>query len=187
MDGGVSDGGEGLQLFFGADVLEIALVELHHQGDLLRVELVPGEVGHEVGEGLAVLVGLGEPAVGDEGDGVRFLEHDLAGAVVEDLPRHGVELQLDAEVVPGAEVDREQVEEEGAIVAGLQVHQPAGAAGGHHAVDGLEVGGLPAERRTVIHDFERQLALAHVELDHGAAFSVDERGSPSTRHDPSGT
>ena len=50
--------------------------------------------------------------VGDEDDPVRALEHQLAGLVVEDLPRHRVELYTGLHPPDFSEVNGQEIEEQ---------------------------------------------------------------------------
>ena len=53
--------------------------------------------------------------VGDEDDAVDALQDQLARRVVEHLARHGVEVESGAETADRAQLDGQEVEEQGAV------------------------------------------------------------------------
>ena len=106
--------------------------------------------------------------VGDEHHAVHRLQHQLAGRVVEDLAGDGVELEPDLHPADDPDVEGKQVEEERAVGLGLEAHHLAPRPGRRLLVDVLEVGGLTAQARTVVHDLGRQLHRRVVEEHHGA-------------------
>jgi hypothetical protein len=153
----------------GHDVADVPLVVLEDQGHVFEAEAQLGQVLLQVAERLDVGVEGRGLAIGDEDDPIHPLEHELAGGVVEDLAGDGVELQPDLHAADDPHVERQQVEEQGAVGLGLQAHHVAAGLGRGALVDGLQVGGLPAQARAVVHDLGRHLHRRVVEEDHGAA------------------
>ena len=105
-----------LELGVGLAVRQIALVELDHDRDLGGVEPVLPHVGLQVFPVLVVLLAGAAAAVGDEGHRVGVLEHDTTGCVVDDLPGNREQLHLHGVAALGMEEDRQQIEEQGAVV-----------------------------------------------------------------------
>src|SRR6185436_4637974 len=91
-----------------------------------------------------------------------------ARRVVEDLPGDGVELDAGGEAGDGADVDGQEVEEQGAVGLGLQRHHLAAGVFRGARVDVLEVGGLAAEAGAVVHDLGSHLHGAVIEEDHAS-------------------
>ena len=158
------------------DVRQVALVELQDQRDFVEVEADLGEVLAQVLEALDVRVEHRLLRVGDEDDAVDALEHELAGGVVEDLAGDGVELQAGLESADDADVDRQEVEEERAVGLRLEADHLAAALRRGLGVDVVEIGGLPAEARTVVNDLRGHLHRRVIEEDHSDRAPI-ERGS----------
>ena len=121
----------------------------------------------QVGERLLVRLRRRDLAVGHEDDTVDALQHQPPGGVVEHLARHRVELEADLHAADDAHVEREEVEEEGAVGLRLQAHHVPARARGGAGVDPRQVRGLPAQARTVVHDLGRHLHRGVVQEDHG--------------------
>ena len=108
------------------------------------------------------------PAVGDEGDRVGVLEHDAPGGVVDDLAGNGEQLHLHRVAALGMEEDRQQIEEQGAVVVGLDRQQLSAPLALGAGVDHLQIGRLPGQTGPVVDDLDRQFSLSVVELHEGA-------------------
>ena len=65
-----------------------------------------------------------------------------------------------------AQVDGQQIEEEGPILLSVHGEQLASAAFMAHGVQSLQIRGLPGQSRSVIHEFEQDLIGTRVELNH---------------------
>ena len=172
----------GVELFDRVDVGKIALVVLDHPRDLVEAQAVLGQVRLQVGETLLVLLHLADFAVGNEDDGVRSLEHELAGGVVEHLARHRVEQEAGLEPHDLAEIERQQIEEERPVGLRLHADHLAAAGIGHRLVDGLEVRRLAAQARTVVDELRVDLLARVAHDNHGASLLV--RPHPVTKPDP---
>ncbi|TMB29121.1 MAG: hypothetical protein E6J61_16255 [Deltaproteobacteria bacterium] len=147
----------------GGAVAEILLVPLDDVRQRLDGEPVHLEIFHHVHPVLVVLLPLRRLAVGDEGDGVRALEHDPARRVVHHLARDGEELELHLEI-PGAEDEWKRIKEKGAVVRCVERHQVPAQAGHDALVERAQIRRLPGQSGTVVDDLERQLSLGRVEL-----------------------
>jgi hypothetical protein len=81
----------------------------------------------------------------------------------------GHRIELDLEVVAGdsTQTEGEQVEEEGAVLGGVQGDETVGARGVGDPVDLFQVGGLARLGRTVVDDLRFDGPFAEIELDHG--------------------
>ena len=146
-----------------------------------QVEPVVPEVGLEVADRLDVGLHTLGLAVGDEDHAVDPLEDQLAAGVVEDLARHGVEVEAGGEAADRAEVEREEVEEQGAVGLGGQRDHLALRVGRGLVVDVLQVRRLAAQAGPVIDDLAVDLLAGVVDERHG-----DSRRTPSARPRGSG-
>ncbi|MFN8095782.1 MAG: hypothetical protein U0599_26780 [Vicinamibacteria bacterium] len=148
------------------EAVEVLLVVLEDERDLLGNQSVREEVHLHVLEGGDVLARHRLLRVGDEDDRVGPREHHPARGVVLDLPGNRVELDLEVVAGDGAEAERQEVEEEGPVLRGVQRDEAVGALGVGEPVDLLEVGGLPGLRRPVVDHLRFDGPFAEVELDH---------------------
>ena len=94
-------------------------------GTLSIDDAVLAQVFLEVANGLDVGVHSRLLGVRDEHDAVHALQDQLAGRVVEDLARNGVEMEARAEAANRSQLDRQEVEEERALALGRQRDQLA--------------------------------------------------------------
>ena len=145
---------------------QVALVVLEDHRDLVGVDLVGLEVLPHVLVALEVGVEHRLLRVAHEADRVRALQHHAAGGVVEDLPGDGVELDAGLHPADRADLDGQEVEEEGAVRLGGEREHLALVLDGQLLVDPLQVGGLAAEPRAVVDDLGRELLRRVVEEDH---------------------
>src|SRR5215510_244163 len=150
------------------DVGEVALVVLDDVRHLVQVVVVLAEVLLQVAEALHVLPQPVPLRVGHEHEPVHSAQHELARHVVVHLPRHGVELELRGETPHRRGGDRQEVEEERAVVARGQRNHVALARIGQALVDMLEVGRLPGHPWPVVHDLEVDDLLRVVDDRHVA-------------------
>ena len=154
MPGRIVDGPagieRGLQLRDRSGVGEVALVVLDGERNPGQIVPVLRHVLVEVLHRLDVGVHPLDLAVRHEDDAVHPLEDQLAGSVVVHLAGHGIQMELHLETPDGAEIDRQEIEEERALGLGRQRDHLPPRAGGHLVVDVFEVGGLAAESRPVV-------------------------------------
>ena len=159
---------------------QVALVVLEDHRDLVRVDLVGLQVLPQVLQALQVGVEHGLLAVRHEHHAVGALQHHAAGGVVEHLAGHGVELDARPHAADGAELDGQEVEEEGAVRLGGQREHLALVLDGQLLVDPLQVGGLAAQAGAVVDDLGGQLLGGVVEEDHAIYGFLGIRTAPST-------
>src|SRR5690349_10776394 len=115
-----------LEFGHGDDAREIALVVLHDERDLVDREPVLGQVVVHVHEALDVRLVAVDLRIGHEDDAVDPLQDELPARVVVDLTRHRIEVEAGAEAPDLAQLEREEVEEEGAVHLGREGdHLPA--------------------------------------------------------------
>ena len=96
----------------------------------------------------------------------------MAGGIVDDLARHRVELELGLESLDDDGIERQEVEEQGAVRSGGQRYQFALVRFGHLAVDVGQVGRLAAQRGTVVDNLELDF-LVDVVDDRHESCSLD--------------
>ncbi|MFT3774854.1 MAG: hypothetical protein QM820_56620 [Minicystis sp.] len=144
-----------------------------------KLEPVGAQVLAEVVEGLGVVLRLAGAGVGDQRHAVRALEHEPPRGRVDRLPRHREELDLERDVpVLGPEGEREQVEEQRAVVLRLERHETAAGVCSREGVERHEVGGLSAERGAVVDELDRHLARGEVELHRSIVHDHRRKGKP---------
>ena len=119
--------GELGELGVGADVGEIALVELDDQRHLPDLHAVGLEVLAQIDESGGVVLGFGELRIGDESHAVGPLQHEPARRAVNHLSRHREQLDADRDLFFSRERERQHVEEERTIVPRLEGHESARA------------------------------------------------------------
>jgi hypothetical protein len=156
----------GVQLFHARELRQVALVELQHVRHLGQLDPVTLQVLLEVLERFDVRTEHLFLRVGDEHDAIDALQHELAGLVVEDLARHGVELHAGLHPADLAQIHRQEVEEQRAVGLGGQGEHLALDALAQVLVDELEVRRLAAQAGTVVDDLGRQLLGRVVEQYH---------------------
>ena len=124
-------------------------------------------------------------AVRHEHHAVHSLEDQLARGVVVHLARHRIEVELDLEAADGAEIDRQEIEEEGALGLGGQRDHLPSRAGRHLVVHELQIGGLAAEPGPVVHQLAVDLAGGVVDHRHARrspqapkSLSISSSASP---------
>jgi hypothetical protein len=149
------------------DVGEVALVVLEDDGELVEMNAYLRQVRAQIDHALDIGVLHGPLGVGDEDDAVHTLQDELAGGVVEDLARDGIELDAGLEASDDPDVERKQVEKERPVRLRLERDHLAPGAGGGAAVDMVEVRRLSTQTGAVVDDFGRHLHGGVVEKNHG--------------------
>src|SRR5581483_1244001 len=152
--------GKGLD---GEDVGQVALVELQDIRNLAEVVSVFLEIGHEIIQRLGVGVHAFLLRIGDKHDSVHSPQDQFAAGIVKDLAGDGVEMDARLEAAHRTEVQRQKVEEQGALGFGGQRDHFALLLLGGLLVDVLQVGGLPAEARAIVDDLAVDLAGCEVD------------------------
>jgi hypothetical protein len=66
------------------------------------------------------------------------------------------QFELDCEAALAADHEGQQIEKQGSVSLGLKRHQLAAVACIHHIMQSYEVGGLSAERRPIVDQFDDQ-------------------------------
>ena len=166
----------------GHGVRKVPLVVLDHERDLLDVQAIGIEVVVQVREGVHVVLHLGLAGIRHEHDSVGTPQHHPPARVVLHLAGHRVDLEVNGIAIDVAEVDGQQVEEERAVFLGVDREHLPPLRVGAHGVKGLQVGGLTAETRPVIDQFEQNLIASRIELNH---VFCQEKGWAKAYHDGS--
>jgi hypothetical protein len=129
----------------------------------------------EVVEALDVGVVTRALTVGDEDDAVHPAQDELARGVVVHLSGHRVEVKAGLETLHGAQLEGQEVEEEGAVHLRGQRDELALGGGIDLVVDVLDVSRLAAKTGAVVDDFAVDFA----------GRIVDERHAPTPASTPS--
>jgi hypothetical protein len=164
------------------DVGQVALVELEHVRNFVEVVAVFFQVGHEVVEGFDVRVHALFLRVGDEDDAVDAAQNEFAAGIVEDLSGDGVEVDAGLEAAHRAEIEREEIEEQGTLgFRGQRDHLALLLVRGF-LVDDLQVRGFAAKSGAVVHDFAVDLAGCEVDETQGLSSKVQGRIQGARAH-----
>ena len=135
-------------------------------GKRLEVDVLVGQVRPQARQRLQVLLAGAGAAVGHEHHTVRTRQHQPPRGLVEDLPRHGVELEAHAHPLHVLHVQRQEVEEDRPVALGGQRHQLAAALRLDHRVDVLERRRFPRQAGAVVDDLRRDLPREGVDDRH---------------------
>src|SRR5207249_6133143 len=100
--------------------------------------------------------------VGNEHDSIDAAQDELAAGVVKNLSGHSVEMHAGFETAHGPEIEREEIEEEGALCLGGERDHLAFLLFGGLLIDVLQVGGFATKPGAVVHDFAVNLAGCEV-------------------------
>ena len=158
-------------------IRKVALVDLKHHREVSNVEAVVLQVLAKVGERLDVGLGALGVRVRDKNHGIGSTEHHLPSLLVEGLSRHGEELEFGGKSCNLSVSDRRVVEEEGPVILGREDVQLADIGAVQLAVGRLDVGCLPGEGWTVVHDLCLNLSPGEVN-DSQEASRVNRLGEP---------
>ncbi len=154
------------------DLRQVALVVLEDEGHRRRVQVVGEQVLRHLPVALDVLLPAVEGGVRDEHERVGALEHQPAGGRVHGLAGNGEDLQAQVEAAEAGRLQGEQVEEDRAVLGGVDRDQLAAALRVGAAVQDLQVGGLPSDRRAVVDQLDLDRPVAVIQLDHGGPGSL---------------
>ena len=189
LDGAHQDGGEGLEHALSPhrnrgdavdlarvqgpvhelhvhDLGQVALVVLEHQGHGGGVEAMGQQVLGHLPEALEVLLPPVLRGVGHEDQAVGVLQHEPPRGGVHGLAGNGQDLQAQVEAAEARAAQGQEVEEDGAVLRGVDGDHLAAPRRLGVLVQDLEVGRLAAHRGAVIDDLDLDLPVAVIELDH---------------------
>ena len=164
----------------GGDLGEIALVVLDHQGHGGWIELVVHQVLGHLPEALDVLLPPIRRGVRDEDHGVGALQHEAAGRGIHGLAGDGEDLELQVEAPEAARLHGQQVEENGPVLGRVHGDHLAPARCLGILVEDLEIGGLSADRGTVVDDLDLDRPLSVIQLDQLTSRPISSREGPRT-------
>ena len=153
-----------IQLGFLEDVGQVALVVLDDDRDVGRRR--GAQVLDHALQRLEVLLQTAALAVDDEHDRVRAGEHVLAHLAVLRLPGHREALDADLEAADAAEIDRQEVEQQGAVLFGVDRHQLDFVARAEDAVHLLQARRLAANADPVVHELGVDRSFRDVDETH---------------------
>ena len=207
LHGGLCDGGEGLddpgsrggdglehRVAASVEVLvelgprehvgEVAFVVAEDDRDRFGVEPVGLQVLRQVGEALLVRARLRPLRVGHEHHAVATRKDRSPRRVVLHLPGNRVELQGQSVAPNPAEIEPQQVEEEGPVGGRVERVQLGPAEGVGDPVDELQARRLAAQAGAVVDDLQLHLAVLVVKLNHRAPRCRLSPGSSTTNRAP---
>ncbi len=152
-----------LQSIHGQYVGQVAFVELQDVGDFVEVVAVLFEVLDEVVEGFDVGVHAFFLGVCDEDDAVDAAQDEFTASVVKHLAGNGIEVEPGFEAADRAEIEGQEVEEEGSIGLGRQRDHLAFLFFRGFVINALQVRRFTAQTRAVIDDFAVNLAGGEID------------------------
>src|SRR6266513_4223460 len=109
-----------IQIIDGGDIWQIAFVVLQDVGDIVERHVLLGQVVLEIFETFHVLLHFFPLRIGHENYAVDAAQDELAGSVVNYLTGDGIELEFGDKAFNNQSVERENVEEQGAIGCGSE-------------------------------------------------------------------
>ena len=148
------------------DIWQIAFVVLQDVGDIVERHVLLGQVVLEIFETLNVFLHFFPLRIGYENHAIDAAQDELTGGVVNYLTGDGIELEFGDEALDNQSVEREKVEEQGAIGCGSERNEVAAILRINPLMDVAEVGGFAAKRRTVINDLKLDLAAGVINDRH---------------------
>ncbi|MFN8095203.1 MAG: hypothetical protein U0599_23820 [Vicinamibacteria bacterium] len=155
-----------VELVHAQHLRQVALVVLEHERHRLGIEVMRQEVLRHLPVALDVLVPPVESGVRDEHQRVGALQHEPPRRRVHGLTGHREHLKAQLEATVAGGLERQQVEQDRAVLRGVDRDHLAAAARVGRAVEDLQVRGLPADGRAVVDQLDLDQAIAVVELDH---------------------
>ena len=158
---------------------QVALVVLEDEGHRRRVQVVGEQVLRHLPVALDVLLPAVEGGVRDEHERVGALQHQPAGGRVHGLAGNREDLQAQVEAAEAGRLEGEQVEEDRAVLGGVDRDQLPAALRVGAAVQDLQVGGLPPDRRAVVDQLDLDRPVAVIQLDHGGPGVAGEASVPA--------
>ena len=102
----------------GATLFEVPLVVLQDVGNLVDRDVLLGEVFREIAKTFDVFLHFFPLRIGHENDSIDAAQDELAGRIVDDLARDGVELEFRDEAFDHDRVQGQEIEEQRAVGGG---------------------------------------------------------------------
>src|SRR5947208_9067602 len=155
------------------DIWQIAFVILQNVGDIVERHVLLGQVVLEIFETLNVFFHFFPLRIGYENHAIDAAQDELAGSVVNYLTGNGIELEFGDKALDNQSVEREKVEEQGAIGGGSERNEVAAILRINPLMNVAEVGGFAAEGRTVINDLKLNLAAGVINDRHEDSTLAD--------------
>lgn len=90
--------------------------------------------------------------IGHEDNPIDPLQDKPAAGIVVDLARHGIKMKADFKSVDQAQLQRQEIEEQCPLRVGGKRHHLSLIGGMDFLIDVIQIGGLAAQTRTVIHN-----------------------------------
>src|SRR6266849_3723639 len=166
-------------------VRQVALVQLQDVGNLVEVVAVFFQVGHQVVERFDVGVHALLLGIGHEHDAVHSSQNQLAAGVVKDLSRNRVEVNARFEAPHRAQIERQEIEEKGAIGLGGERDHLALLLFGCFLEDELQIRRLAAQPGAVVDDLTVDLTCCEVDETQKVSSETPSKRvsqtTPSTR------
>src|SRR5229473_3858806 len=144
-------------------VWQVALVQLQDVGNLVEVVAVFFEVGHQVVERFDVGVHALLLGIGHENYAVHSSQNQLAAGVIKDLSRNRVQVNPRLEAPHRTQIERQEIEEQGAIGLGGERDHLALLLFGCFLEDELQIRRLAAQPGAVVDDLTVDLTCCEVD------------------------
>ena len=158
---------------------QVALVVLEDEGHRRRIQVVGDEALRHLPIALDVLLPAVEGGVRDEHERIGALQHQPAGGRVHGLTGNREDLQAQVEAAEAGRPEGEEVEEDRPVLRGVDRDQLPAALRVGAAVQDLQVGGLPPDRRAVVDQLDLDRTVAMIQLDHGGPAVAGDASVPA--------
>jgi hypothetical protein len=156
---------------------QIALVPLHHCGQFRGLLPEQTEIDLEVAHALFVVAQARKLAVDYEHHAIHVAQHHLTYLLMRGLTRHRAQVNAHVVFFVATDIDRQQVEEQGALRGAVERDQFAAPFGLGVLVDVFEVGGFSAQTRAVVDDLQSQLAAFVIDVRHAQRATIPPKST----------
>src|SRR6266536_1413737 len=135
------------------------------------------EVGHEIVQRFGVGVHALLLGIGHENNAVYAAQNKFAAGIIKDLAGNSIEVDSGLEAANRAEIKRKEIKEQSALGFSGERDHLVLLLLGSGLVNVLQVGGLAAQARAIVHDFAVDLAGCEVDKTQDSPQRADVSAS----------
>src|SRR6185369_5606576 len=161
------------------------LIELKHVRNLHQIIAVLFQIEIKIEQRFDVGIHAFALGVGDEDYSVDSLQNKLPACVVKDLARNGIQMKSSLESADGTQIERQKIEEQGAIRLGCETDQLSLGLRGGRIVDVLQIGCFSTQSWAVINNLAVDFARCVVDERQGRILTCRYAGEVGAAPGPS--